>query len=451
MVLLIGSFQFSEVEPISAQLQKDSVFSSVDMEGEYSSGSLELSEAMDVWYARINSSGTEVVFLTYYSKVYNSPIITFLGEHYTTNDTEVFVGNTLLLMEAYNDTDGNGVPEANFTAGTGEIEYFLLVNSSVTFTSTPVKKVTIGNVSHYVWGIEYGWVDGALLYPRNRIIDGYSTNLAAIVNITRLSFEYDYYIQGNATYLKTGFEIGKIADFKPYASNVSLNGLGFSLLYGTAVFTTGSYSIFVNGKSYDSRTTQAASTSTSQTEVVVENRKIYEFLFEENYTLYRDSAPENYTSRSVASPTSSIPPNTADILSWKLGLFSSDVFPRINANLPNIDLAYANSSFIYRVCYPTWDGWGLEHDPTYVAFLVPAEITPNPTTPPSGQQPNPSSGPSTNPPSSSGTSYGGFGGPIETTATTMVAVAGILALTLALIELRKTRSILKPSTVQPRI
>jgi hypothetical protein len=34
-----------------------------------------------------------------------------------------------------------------------------------------------------------------------------------------------------------------------------------------------------------------------------------------------------------------------------------------------INLDYNVSSFLYRVCYPKWDGYGLEHDPTYVAYL----------------------------------------------------------------------------------
>lgn len=393
--------------------------SKVDTKSEYSSGSIQLGPGVNLWYTWINASGTQVAFFTYYSEVYNSPLQTFLGQHYiAANETEVFIGNTLLLVEAYNDTNGNGVPEADLD----EIEYFFLVNSSVTFTATPVQKVMTENISHYIWGIQYGWVDGFVLYPKDRLINGVYTNLAARVNITDLAFTYEYYIQGNISYLKTGFKIGRLVDFEPHAPDVSLDGLGLSILYGTTMLTTKPYAVLVNGESYNSTVAETPTTSTSRAEVIVADTKLYEFIFEENYTLYRDSVTESYRSKSAASPTESIPPNAANYLSpywlvgWLLRFLSEDVFPKLSASLPSIGLEYANSSFVYRVCYPAWEGWSIEHDPTYVAYLVPPESPP--ISPPAGL-------------------------PIETIATAAVAIAGLLALTLALTELRRTRRILK--------
>ena len=393
--------------------------SKVDTKSEYSSGSISHGPGEGLWYTWINASRTEVAFFTYYSEVYNSPIQTFLGQHYMVdNNTEVFIGNRLLLMEAYKDNNQNGVPEADLD----EIEYFFLLNSSKTFTTTPVQKATMGNISHYVWGIEYGWVDGFLLYPKDRVIDGASTNLAARVNITHLAFTYEYYVQGNISYLKTGFKVGKLANFEPHASDVSSDGLGLSLLYGTTMLTTKPYAILVNGAPYNSKAAKTPTMSTSRAEVIIGDKKLYEFIFAENYTLYRNSVLDSYMSRSAASPTESVPPNAAVYLSpyWVVGsllrLLSEDVFPELSASLPNVDLEYANSSFVYRVCYPTWGGWGLEHDPTYVAYLASQESLP------------------INPPA---------GLPIETIAMVAVAVAGLFALALALVELRRTRRILK--------
>jgi len=393
--------------------------SKVDTKSEYSSGSIPHGPGEGLWYTWINASGTQVAFFTYYSEVYNSPIQTFLGQHYmVANDTEVFIGNTLLLMEAYKDNNQNGVPEADLD----EIEYFFLLNSSKTFTTTPAQKVTKENIPHYVWSIEYGWIDGFLLYPENRIINSVSTNLAARVNITHLALTYEYYVQGNISYLKTGFKIGKLVDFEPHASDVSSDGLALSLLYGTTMLTTKPYAVLVNGAPYNSTLPQAPTTSTSRAEVVIGNEKLYEFIFTDNYTLYRNSVPESYVSKSVASPIESVPPNAAVYLSpyWLVGsllrLLSEDVFPRLSTSLPNVGLEYTNSSFVYRVCYPTWEGWSIEHDPTYVAYLAPQENPP------------------INPPA---------GLPIETIAMVAVAAAGLFALALALIELRRTRRILK--------
>lgn len=401
----------------------DSGYARVDTKSEHSSGSISHGPGVNLWYTWVNASGTQVAFFTYYSDIYNSPIQSFLGQHYLAdNDTEVFIGNTLLLMEAYSDTNGNGAPEADL----GEVKYFFLVNSSETFTTAPVQKETIGNVSHYTWGSEYGWVDGFLLYPEDQVINGVSTNLAARANITDLTFTYDYYIQGNVSHLKTGFKVGRIVDFEPHADDVTLNGLGLSLLYGTVMLTTRPYAILVNGKPYNSKAPEAPTTSTNRAEVVVGDKKLYEFIFEENYTLHRNSVPETYRSRSAASPTESIASNAAVYLSpyWLVGsllrLLSEDVFPNLSASLPNIGLGYANSSFVYRVCYPTWEGWSIEHDPTYIAYLVPSTSTPF------------------NPPT-------GF--PVEVIATVAVAAAGLLALTLALVELRRTRRMLQVTSL----
>jgi hypothetical protein len=51
------------------------------------------------------------------------------------------------------------------------------------------------------------------------------------------------------------------------------------------------------------------------------------------------------------------------------------VFPRIS-NLPaTINLDYNVSSFLYRVCYPQWGGYAIEHDPTYIAYLTPTSVS----------------------------------------------------------------------------
>lgn len=424
-LLLISSFLRAESNNFSNStyiLQaRNSSLSKIDPNSEYSSGSIQLSPSMNVWYTWINSSSTQVVFLTYYSEVYNSPIMTFLGQHYIVeNETEVFIGNTLLLMEVYHDTDGNDIPEADFSTGTEEIEYFFLVNSSREFVPTPVQKKMINNNPHYKWGIEYGGVDGALLFPKDKVINGSQTNLAARVNTTNLSFTYEYYVQRNISYLKTGFEIGRIVDFEPHTPDVSLDGLGLSLLYGTTMLTARPYKILVNGASYDSKMVEISSISTERAEIIVDDTKLYEFVFEENYTIYLDLVTKSYNAASAACSTESIPPNSAPYLSpywlvgWLLRFLSEDVFPEMVRNLPNLELEYTESSFVYRMCYPTWEGWSLEHDPTYIAYLIPKKTL--------------------SPPIRS----------IDTIVlieVTVVTLGGIFALTLALIELRTIRRI----------
>jgi hypothetical protein len=88
----------------------------------------------------------------------------------------------------------------------------------------------------------------------------------------------------------------------------------------------------------------------------------------------------------------------------------SGVFPRIGNLQEAINLDYGVSSFLYRVCYPKWDGYRIKHDPTYLAYLGSTAV------------------PEIQPPLS-----------LIITA----ALLGLIALTVALTELRKTRKTLK--------
>ena len=206
---------------------------SINTSAEYSNGTIGTPiEGLALWYAWINASGSQIIFLAYQSYLYNPPVITFLGQHYyTENGTEVFVGNTLEAMEIYNDTNGNGLPDANYTSGKSEILYHFFVNSSASFAIQPINKTLVNGLPHYQWGIRYQTIDG-FLNSGNQSTD-------AMVMIDFMDFSYDFYIQDNVTYLKTNFGIGKILGITPFNNaNVSLDGLSLALLYGTVVITS---------------------------------------------------------------------------------------------------------------------------------------------------------------------------------------------------------------------
>jgi hypothetical protein len=42
------------------------------------------------------------------------------------------------------------------------------------------------------------------------------------------------------------------------------------------------------------------------------------------------------------------------------------LFPSLQGSM---QLDYNASSFLYRVCYPVWNGYQLQNDPIYVAYL----------------------------------------------------------------------------------
>jgi len=339
----------------------------IDTSVEYSNGSIGSPlQGLSLWYAWINTSGTQIIYLAYQSHVLNPPVVTFLGQHYRTeNDTEIFVGNTLTAMEVYNDTNGNGVPDADFIAGSSEIMYYFIVNSSVSFVIKPIEKSVIDDLPHYTWGIRYQTIDGFLLFE--------DQSAAARVMLDYMEFSYDFYIQNNVSYLKTNFDIGKPLEITSFQDvNVTLDGLSLALFYGTVVITSKPYTTLVNGEPYNSTIAAASPKPTELSEIRVENAKAYEFIFGQNYTLFRDSQQEIYESQSTAVAKISVSSGIRMSVEWLLSNLEqvlSNLFPRISSMQTAINLDYDVSSFLYRVCYPVWDGCRLEHDPTYVAYL----------------------------------------------------------------------------------
>jgi hypothetical protein len=407
LTAITASAQVLQVPPVTAGDITDDV--GIDTNLEYSNGSISSQNPdLPLWYDWVNASGTQIIFLAYHSYVVNPPITTFLGQHYyTENNTEVFVGNTLTSMEIYNDTNGNGLPDADYVSGKSEILYHFDVNSSVSFEIMPIEKTLKDGLPHYTWGIRYRTIDGFLT------IDGYTPVARVIVDF--MDFSYDFYVQNNASYLKTNFGIGKILETTPSYSVpnalVSLDGLSVALFYGTCVIANKPYVTLVNGNPYNSTTAPASVQPTDLGEIKIENAKAYDFVFGEDYTLSRDSGQESHKSKSTAVSNQSV---SSDLqrYAWvfsNLGAAVSSLFPKISSMKAAINLDYNVSSFLYRICYPVWDGCELQHDPTYIAYLN-ATIVPE------------------------------IGPPLM--FVTIASLVSVVVLTAALIDLKKTRKML---------
>jgi hypothetical protein len=350
---------------------------SIDTNAEYSNGTLGTPyPGISLWYSWINTSGSQVIFLAYQSYGYSPPVITFLGQHYySENGTEVFVGNTLGAMEIYNDTNGNGLPDVNYTSGQSEILYDFFVNSSAGSEIKPINRTVIGGLPHYQWGIHYQTVDGFLESTEGPFAE-------ASVMVDYMDFSYDFYVQNNVTYLKTNFGLGRILQVTPIGGhNVSLSGLSLALLYGTAVITSKPYVTMVNGIPYNSTTASASVEPTDSSVIRIAQATAYKFLFGQNYTLFRDSTPEIHESKCTAVPDQSVS-EAVRRNEWILTSFEdtlTSIFPNIGNTQGAINLDYNVSSFLYRVCYPVWSGYQLQHDPTYVAYLgtpIVSELSP---------------------------------------------------------------------------
>jgi hypothetical protein len=231
---------------------------------------------------------------------------------------------------------------------------------------TPVQKTLIGGAVHYTWGLRYNTIDGFLL----------TENQAAGANVLLdyLASSYDFYVQNNVSYLKTSFEIGKILNVTSNSDlNFTLEGLSLSLLYGTSVIASNTYTTVVNGELYNSTTTQNSAIPTQSGEIRIENAKAYECVFGQDYTLLKNSENATYPSKSAAVSDHSVPGGVYRSVESALSFFEnvlSGVFPKISSLLTTVNLDYNFSSFLYRVCYPQWNGYALQHDPTYIAYMT---------------------------------------------------------------------------------
>ena len=368
LLLLLFSFLCVRFNPIKMDVPDAYAVCPIDTNAEYKNGTIP-GETLDVWYAWINVSNTQVVYYAFVSDKVNPPVKNFLGQHFQVeNETDVFIGNILALIEVYNDTNEDGIPQANFTSSESEIVYYLQVNSSVSYEVTPIQKVIEDGTAHYKWGFKYNTIDGFLQHP--------DEGTGARVMIEHIGFDYDFYMVENTSYIKMSFDIGNITDIEPWPDEppISLENLSLSLLFSTVTSSAKQHTPYVNGEPYDSTNTTDPATAISNGEIAVETIKAYEFLFDENYNLTRDEHVETYAVKSEAAATTSVPKGAQSRLDWIFNYFEnylnlSELFPSAAGIGGKVNLDYNISKFLYRICYPVWDGLPIKHDPTLVAYL----------------------------------------------------------------------------------
>ena len=354
--------------------------SSIDFSQEYSSGDVQVFPSLDAWYAWISINGTHTIFLALHSFQAPSPVSAFVGESYNTSDSRVFVANALMAMEVYNDMNGNGFLDANYAIPSTELLYTIQLNASQSFTTSPVQKTLTNNVPHYDWGVTYGMIQGDLITADPAYNYGYGGGLpASQVLIDHLSLFYDYSITGNTTYLKTSYEIGNVTLVPPTLPNVTLKGLSLSLLHFVLAVCSEGYAVRTNGSSidYDSQTSQTSS-QVNTAQIIVPGSTAYEFRFNDNYTL-QTNPPVSLRTVYAAAPNNSLPVEAFRGAGALQVVRAQDY---VKASLPNIaglpassDLNYSSSKLIYRISYPTWEGIGIKHDPTYIGYYVPNLLT----------------------------------------------------------------------------
>ncbi|MCF2138064.1 MAG: DNRLRE domain-containing protein [Candidatus Thorarchaeota archaeon] len=347
------------------------VLDTIKVTEEISSGYL---SDISLWYTWINTGWSQLIYITAADTKYNNyfPGISFVGQHYFTKDNEeIVVGHSLLLFELYNDTNHNGILDANFENDTFETAYYLALNYSTGFEPQDVRKVDVNGTIHYKWGVRYKDVLGYLTFV-NGTTSKYG-DTAAFLKLTYLETSYDYSLQGNTTSLKTNLSLGTAEEFQAIVPGAHIEGLSLSALHSTMVLSNASQPVItVNSTEYNSTQADEPTIPIAVANITSADNGLYGISFDEYYRLYTD--PESqYQVRASACPSSSLHESVAENQFWTpvtvFRGFLSAFLPRILEHPFPVDIDYRDSWLLYRIGYPHWDGYALAHDPTYTAYV----------------------------------------------------------------------------------
>ncbi len=356
---------------------------------EYANGTLTQPYSLNVWYDWVNVSDTQVIAYAMYApqdSPYPGPIANIVGQHlHLADGTDVFVASALTKFEVYRDLNGDGIPQSSAGAG-NELLYYMYTNMSDKFNTTPIKTVTAGGVTHYQWGISYQNVYGYLGYVNGSNALGWG-GMAAKLNFDHITLDYDFSVNGSMSNLKNSFDIGKVTNaytidpttVLPTDTSFSFSNLSLALLFTTSTYTSKPYQTSVDGQPYDSSATNATTKSVSVANVAVGNRSAYDFLFGGTYTLTRGqnnethtAITETYQAKAEAVALTGLPINIYQPALSQISFFGNylNLTDLFGGQWPNVAIDYHASSFIYRVCFPEWNGQQIIHDPVFVGYVA---------------------------------------------------------------------------------
>lgn len=386
LCLLLSSLPIMAVE--GANLGKS--VTETNFSGEVSHGFIKGSYDIDLWYVWLNTSGIHLLFLTWYSTIYSSPIDFFIGQHYfTTDGTEVFIGNKLQRLEIYEDINGNSILDANYTDGfdkaSDETRYYVWLNASKNVDLIPPSKNIVNNVTHYSWSVKHKQAQGGI----QEVVNHTSTRIGDIetnewfpsflidrwrATLNSLDFTFDCWVENNVAYLKTGLELGTLSiklwspeEIAPTFENNSL-----TTLYSTSVLSLKPSEINIGGNWQGTEEPAVVSSTT----IDIEKKEAFKLVFGENYTLNGDSTL--YKTTTGLYSINSLP---ADVI------YHAKSFTRTTENVfreylgetspslgNGVELSIDKSRLIYRVCYPKWGNRTLSYDPLYIAYIGPSHF-----------------------------------------------------------------------------
>ena len=343
--------------PVNASIQQD-----IPVEEEYSSGTISnhISRLSYVW---VHTNETSFLSLTMYDGISGmsgiAPFYPFFGQSFNVSNNPFFVGTVITGFELYQDSNDNKVLDLK-----EELKYYVMLNASQSIMLPQIERTTTDNKRIYTWKVSYLEVDGFFQS------DTPQKNIKTIIDSVNLT--YTFVISGNYSELKLAIEMGAWdayefkfdGDQEVRLEDVDLSSYSLSILFGTTVSSENPISISVTNET----------TGISDAIIKVKGVPIFQSLFQDNYDLGLNGS---------AFPAYATPASNETIeeqeTAWRTPSALYNWWGSFFSNMSELTtlppLGIEEVSFLYRICYPIWNGEPFNHDPRYRA-LFEGEISP---------------------------------------------------------------------------
>ena len=389
LMLTISIIGYS-LTPIFA-LQSSNREVSANFEDSYFTGThkLEGIQHLSLWYAKINTPSISTLYVAFKSSnnATPPPFLSVLAQHFIgSNNTEIYFATSLIYMEFFNDTNGNGMLDYNTSRGLNEIVYTIILNASKgVIPSTIVKEsYTSENSEVVMYKWSYSYIDlqailthsnGSVVDMEGKIVTFFIRNftLSYVLNIST-NFETNtttYKIKQNIEILDPEFYLYNLTGYTKTKTSI-FNKLGLALLFAATVSSNKELSIVSNSNPINSSSPSFRETQIDNASLVSvkDETKFIDLYLNDTYKLL----PSNTTHKvkSAVYPKESIEEYTN-------GAFSSFIDNRIYDYIREVyseesvydvipNMTVSRSDFIYRISYASWNCDSIIHDPTIEAY-----------------------------------------------------------------------------------
>ncbi len=325
------------------------------------------------------------------------------GMHYFTPDgNEVFIGALLAFLMVYNDSNNNSIPNPGqphhedilYVIPFG-IDNSLNESSSYAPTVTPIPAQKLGE-GHYRFGMRY---QNLYAYVSPFPLWSWIFKTGWLAKFSELTVTYDITIDNDTGEVRTEtyYTIGQVTELWAFILGIPIEAdpselpesLGVSAVHFVTIFTS-KYKITgeTSGNTISPTSTELADENITIA-VGEKNERAFAIRFMGEFDLIDENSGSTIEENNPAyNILVQAKPLDVSLVAWQLK-FSAAVFsifayalsdyvqsvyssPRDLAHkslLPFNPKGFGVKALWYAVCFPSWQGYRVEHDPTYTAYF----------------------------------------------------------------------------------